>query len=144
MKAIRVLVIVLLAATVVAACSDSGGVNVDASKSTAVVGKAEIVIHGRTHHFESVECSKGFNHSTGVVLKNNQVRVELSQLSPSDNTWDVKYFTVLENQLDDEYFSREYDLRLSGGRITGTAIIERGTLPRDPVKIGVFVECQAL
>ena len=134
---------VFIYALSLAACSDKPDSG-DGYEATSSGGSADIIIEDVKHHFSSVECFKGFKDDLMVVLENETVHFEISQLDPSQNTWTVKYNIPLGNRQYDEYFTRKYAVTRNGNKITGTAMAERGKLPRDPVDISIDVTCQKM
>lgn len=136
------------------ACGGGGDVERgDGGKSTSEGARADIVIDGAKHHFPNVQCFEGFNKDLHVVLQNDESYFEVSQLQPSQSTWTVKYYKgSFDGEGDrmrkidqaDEYFTRKYDITRKGRKISGTAMAERGKLPRNPVDISINIMCQKL
>jgi hypothetical protein len=147
-------IVFTVSALMLTACGSGADTNEGRShKGAADSASADIVIDGAAHHFTKVECFKGFNDDLMVVLKNNEMYLEVSQLQPEQNTWTIKYhrgsFASGGNflqQIDqaDEYFTRTYDVIRDGNKMIGTATSERGKLPRNPVDISINVACQKM
>lgn len=138
---------------ILSACGASDRAGENQSKTAAAGGSADIIISGTAHHFSDVECFKGFNDDLMVVLQNDKIWLEVSQLEPQQNTWTISYHSGsfggegnLHSKLkkSDKYFTRKYDATRNGNVIKGTAMAERGNLPRNPVEISINITCQKL
>ena len=138
---------------VLSACGGADLEAGDGHKTAASGGSATINISGTEHQFSDVECFSGFNDDLMVVLQNDEIYLEVSQLQPEQNTWTVSYLSGsfggegnLHSKMEkaETYFTRKYDVTRNGNLIKGTAMAERGTLPRNPVDIAIDITCQKL